>query len=113
VSAIAVAASRDGRFAFVSLEARAEVAVFDLQRALTRGFGPGDCLGAPLPGARRHQQPRCRQRWRRTGGQAALAGLLPAGMFPREMALEPDGRVLLVTNFGSQQVEVVQVSGLP
>jgi hypothetical protein len=40
--AIEVAVSRDGRFAFVSLEASARVAVFDLRRALTRGFGPAD-----------------------------------------------------------------------
>jgi DNA-binding beta-propeller fold protein YncE len=45
--------------------------------------------------------------------QPALTGLLPAGSFPREMALEPDGRLLLVTNFASRQVEVVNVAGLP
>jgi hypothetical protein len=46
-------------------------------------------------------------------GKPALAGLLPAGEFPREMALEPDGRTLLVTNFASGQVEAVNVVGLP
>jgi len=29
------------------------------------------------------------------------------------MALEPDGRTLLVTNFSSQQLEAVGVAGLP
>ena len=43
----------------------------------------------------------------------ALAGLLPAGRFPREMAPEPGGRTLLVTNFASGQVELVKVAGLP
>jgi len=43
----------------------------------------------------------------------ALAGYLPAGGFPREMALEPDGRTLLVGNFTSQQLEAVGVAGLP
>jgi DNA-binding beta-propeller fold protein YncE len=43
----------------------------------------------------------------------ALAGYLPAGGFPRQMALEPDGRVLLVTNFASQQLETVNVTNLP
>ena len=43
----------------------------------------------------------------------ALAGYLPAGGFPRQMALEPDGRVLLVTNFVSQQLETVNVTNLP
>jgi len=43
----------------------------------------------------------------------ALAGYLPAGGFPRQMALEPDGRVLLVTNFSSRQLETVNVASLP
>jgi DNA-binding beta-propeller fold protein YncE len=46
-------------------------------------------------------------------GKPALAGLLPAGQFPREMAPEPGGRMLLVTNFDSGQVERVNVAGLP
>jgi hypothetical protein len=29
------------------------------------------------------------------------------------MALEPGGRVLLVTNFASQQLEIVSVTNLP
>jgi DNA-binding beta-propeller fold protein YncE len=43
----------------------------------------------------------------------ALDGYLPAGGFPRQMALEPDGRVLLVTNFDSSQLEMVNVTNLP
>jgi DNA-binding beta-propeller fold protein YncE len=46
-------------------------------------------------------------------GKPALAGYLPAGQFPRQMALEPDGRTLLVTNFISGQLEAVNVTGLP
>ena len=46
-------------------------------------------------------------------GRPALAGYLPAGGFPRQMALEPDGRTLLVTNFASQQLEAVDVANLP
>lgn len=46
-------------------------------------------------------------------GRPALLGYLPAGGFPREMALEPDGRTLLVTNFSSGQLEVVGVAALP
>jgi DNA-binding beta-propeller fold protein YncE len=45
--------------------------------------------------------------------QPALAGYLPAGGFPRQMALEPDGRVLLVTDFQSQQLETVDAANLP
>ena len=46
-------------------------------------------------------------------GRPAQAGLLPAGRFPREMAPEPGGRTLLVTNFASGQVELVNMVGLP
>jgi len=46
-------------------------------------------------------------------GKPALAGYLPAGSFPRQMDLEPGGRTLLVTNFGSQQLETVNVANLP
>ncbi len=45
--------------------------------------------------------------------QPALAGYLPAGGFPRQMALEPDGRVLLVTDFQSRQLETVDAANLP
>ena len=46
-------------------------------------------------------------------GRAALLGYLQAGGFPREMALEPDGRTLLVSNFSSGQLESVDVADLP
>jgi DNA-binding beta-propeller fold protein YncE len=46
-------------------------------------------------------------------GRPALAGLLPAGLFPREMAVAPTGRTLLVTCFGSGQLELVDLTGLP
>jgi DNA-binding beta-propeller fold protein YncE len=46
-------------------------------------------------------------------GRSALLGYLPAGQFPREMATAPGGRTLLVTNFSSNQLESVDVAGLP
>jgi DNA-binding beta-propeller fold protein YncE len=46
-------------------------------------------------------------------GRPSLIGYLPAGRFPREMALEPDGRTLLVTNVSSQQLEAVGAADLP
>jgi DNA-binding beta-propeller fold protein YncE len=67
--AIEVAVSRDGRFAFVSLEASGRVAVFDLRRALTRGFGPADYVGA-----------------------------IPLGLAPVGLAVSPDGRWLYATS---------------
>lgn len=46
-------------------------------------------------------------------GQPALLGFIGAGQFPREMAGEPGGRTLLVANYGSQQLEAVDVADLP
>jgi DNA-binding beta-propeller fold protein YncE len=43
----------------------------------------------------------------------ATLGTIPAGSFPREMALEPNGDTLVVGNFGSQQLEAVAVGDLP
>lgn len=43
----------------------------------------------------------------------ALLGSIPAGAFPRQLALEPTGTVLLVTNYASAQVEAVDLSAVP
>ncbi len=50
---------------------------------------------------------------RALAGKPALLGYLPAGGFPREMALEPSGRILLITDFSSRQLEAVDAAGLP
>jgi DNA-binding beta-propeller fold protein YncE len=42
----------------------------------------------------------------------AVVGHIAAGSFPREMALLPDG-TLLVTNYASGQVEAVDVASIP
>jgi DNA-binding beta-propeller fold protein YncE len=46
-------------------------------------------------------------------GKLAVVGIIPAGQFPREMALEPDGQRLLVTNYASSQLEAVSVPRIP
>jgi hypothetical protein len=46
-------------------------------------------------------------------GRPALLGYVRASGFPREMALEPGGRTLLVSNFSSEQLEAVDVADLP
>ena len=43
----------------------------------------------------------------------AVLGYIKSGLFPRQMALEPGGRTLLVTDFASDQLEAVSVAGLP
>lgn len=64
----AVVISPDDRFAFVSMEAANEIAVFDLRRALAEHF--------------------------RT---SALVGTIPLGQGPLGMAISPDGRWLYAT----------------
>jgi hypothetical protein len=46
-------------------------------------------------------------------GRPAVTGRIPAGGFPREMALVPGGQRLLVSNFASNQVEAVSVPSIP
>jgi DNA-binding beta-propeller fold protein YncE len=46
-------------------------------------------------------------------GRPALIGTIKAGTAPRQFALEPNGKTLLVTNTGSGQVEAVHVGQLP
>jgi DNA-binding beta-propeller fold protein YncE len=66
---IEVAVSPDGRYAFVTMEDSQDVAVFDLHRALTQGFGPGDYVGS-----------------------------IPLGTAPVGLAVSPDGRWLYATS---------------
>lgn len=46
-------------------------------------------------------------------GRRSLLGYLPAGTFPREMAVLPGSPILLVSNFGSAQLESVKLADLP
>ena len=42
-----------------------------------------------------------------------LVGYLPAGDFPRDMAVSPDGTTVVLSDYGSGQVEEVDVGTLP
>ncbi|MGO9255298.1 MAG: beta-propeller fold lactonase family protein [Bryobacteraceae bacterium] len=46
-------------------------------------------------------------------GAEATLGTIPAGAFPREMAVSSDGRTLFVTNFSSQSLQVIDLDHLP
>jgi DNA-binding beta-propeller fold protein YncE len=46
-------------------------------------------------------------------GLAAVMGIIPAGSFPREMAVSSDGRTLFLTNFGSSSLQVLDIAHLP
>ena len=39
-----------------------------------------------------------------------VTGHIPAGRFPRDLVLMPDGRTLLIANFGSGSVQWVGLS---
>jgi DNA-binding beta-propeller fold protein YncE len=46
-------------------------------------------------------------------GKPALLGVIPAGLLPRQFAMEPDNTTLLVTDSTSQQLQAVDVTNLP
>jgi YVTN family beta-propeller protein len=46
-------------------------------------------------------------------GARAVIGTIPAGLFPRSLSLTSDGRTLLLTNFGSGSVEIMDIARLP
>jgi DNA-binding beta-propeller fold protein YncE len=48
-----------------------------------------------------------------TDGERAILGSIPAGAFPREERVTGDGKALIVTNFASKQVEMIDLLHLP
>lgn len=48
-----------------------------------------------------------------SSGAAAVLGTIPAGAFPRELQLTADQRTLLVTNFSSKTLQLVDLARLP
>jgi len=46
-------------------------------------------------------------------GKKALLGYIPSGLMPHELAVSPNGKYLYVTDNGSAQVQVVNLSKLP
>jgi DNA-binding beta-propeller fold protein YncE len=78
---VEVVVSADDRYAFVSMEASDDVAVFDLASVLGPGAG-----GRGRPGGRR--------------GAVSPIGTVPLGRAPAGLALSPDGRWLYATSEG-------------
>ena len=46
-------------------------------------------------------------------GDAAILGTVSAGLFPRELRVTRDQRTLLLTNFGSKNLAVIDIARLP
>jgi hypothetical protein len=74
------------------------IAVADSNRFAT----PGSCGSLTLGDAGRAVRDR-----------PASLGLIRVGGFPQEVALEPGGRVLLVSNYSSGQLEAIDLSRAP
>jgi DNA-binding beta-propeller fold protein YncE len=51
--------------------------------------------------------------WPTPGGRPSLLGAAPAGRFPRDIAIQPNGRTALVTSFGSGQLQIIDLSHTP
>lgn len=46
-------------------------------------------------------------------GEQANLGQIPTGLFPRELAVSPDGKTILVSDYGSAMIQAIDVSTLP
>jgi len=105
-SAIEVAVSPDGRFAFVTLEYADEAVVFNLAGALSRGFGAADYVGAiPLGQATVGVAVSPDGRWLYATSESAVQGQLApqltspgkcAGRVPGTEAGEPPGTLTVI-----------------
>ncbi len=120
-----VAITPDGRFAFVTFQNSASVGVFDLQRALSSGFGSGDAVGlipvgpqpigiaippdgqhayvasdASTPGAGVLSIIDVRQAEQHPGASSVIKKV-PAGCKPNRIAFSAGGQNLWVTAAGS------------
>lgn len=120
-----VAITPDGKFAFVTFQDSASVGVFDLQRALSSGFGSGDVIGlipvgpqpigiaiphdgqhayvaseASTPGSGELSVIDVRQAEQHPGASSVIKRV-PAGCKPNRVAFSPGGQNLWVTATGS------------
>jgi DNA-binding beta-propeller fold protein YncE/tRNA A-37 threonylcarbamoyl transferase component Bud32 len=139
IHAVEVAVSRDGSFAFVSLQNSSQVAVFDLRRALSVGFGPADVVGTihmpgdPVglsvsPDGRYLYVASGLQRPATTSGKGYLSVVsvakaesspgssilknIGAGCGPDRMAVSPGGRYLWLTAGGGNALLAYTTSNL-
>lgn len=46
-------------------------------------------------------------------GEPANLGQIPTGLFPRELAISPNGKAILVSDYGSLMIQAIDVSTLP
>jgi len=127
--------SADGAIAYVTARGEDEVLAFDTGRLesdpahallgqVPAGAAPvGLAIGAErlivassnrfgAPGAPQHLTI-LDSNWQTWGHGSVLTAEVRAGSFPREERLSPDGKTLYVTNFTSNQLEMVDLTRLP
>lgn len=46
-------------------------------------------------------------------GTEAIVGSIPVGSFPREMRVTADGKTLILTNFGSHSIQMIDLERIP
>jgi DNA-binding beta-propeller fold protein YncE len=121
---VRVALSGDGAHAYVT--ARGENAVLAFDTANPAGpparIGVGRApVGITVAGERviaansnRFAPPGRNREWLSVidGGAKLMVGAVPAGLFPRELKVTADGKTLLVTNFASNSLELVDLTRL-
>jgi YVTN family beta-propeller protein len=124
---VRVALSEDGAKAYVTARGEDAVLVFDTARLagdsvpiakIAVGKAP---VGVAVSGGRvfaadsnRFAGPGRSQEWLSVidGVGNRMIGAVPAGLFPRELKVTTDAKTLLVTNFSSKSIELVDLSRL-
>ena len=127
--------SNDGAIAYITARGEDKVLAFDTGRLETdpvrallgqvpAGAAPvGLAIGAGrliVASSNRFGAPGVQQHltildsnWQTWGHGSVLTAEVRAGLFPREERLSPDGKTLYVTNFTSNQLEMVDLTRLP
>jgi DNA-binding beta-propeller fold protein YncE len=125
-SPVRVALSADGSRAYVTLRGDNAVAIFDTAKLIAGAQGPVTKIsvtttpvGIVVAGGRVFVTNSGRFGTQEQtlsaldeANPAKPALTIPAGKFPRELSVTPDGNTLLVTNFGSGTLELVDLTRL-
>ncbi len=128
-SAVRLKLSDDGARAYVTARASGEVVAFDTaglpgkvsrSPATTAPVGPSP---VGITGDGDHLFVALSNRFKQGQGESsvvivdpqtlAVTGSIPAGVFPREVTVTPDHRWLFISNFGSNDLEQVDLKAVP
>jgi DNA-binding beta-propeller fold protein YncE len=125
---VRVELSPDGRRAYITARSQNTLEIFDTTRLISDGpkariasipvgslpVGVAVAGNRVIVGNSNRLAPNSRLEWLSVIDSATnqVVGDIPAGGFPREMNLTADGKTLLVTNFASQSVSMIDLAGL-